>query len=231
METWKVILLLVSLAHPASCAEQLKLSLVRRDTETFHAVVAEFWPPGMVPVFRVEKGGVTQWRRFPLRGQENNADAEFFGMPLAGEEAVLNGRWEVKATRNTEKPYLFWELAMSGTNFIGRFDRNTDYRFGTIAEGSFVANKFFMRAEYIQDAYLLNAVFTNRVLKGEWKRTDGEEGGLWEASQYAVILPPLTDLVELFEWQKGTNRVYLTAGKNPGEGWMRSEPALCRVWK
>jgi hypothetical protein len=231
MEPWKIVALLCSVVFQTLAADPLKLGKIERDGAMFRAVVSVNWPPGLIPIFAVEKSGSLHWRRFPLRGQENNSEALFFGLPLEDEKPALNGRWEINATRPSGKAFLYWELTMDGTNVVGRLDPNTDYRFGTIAWGQFSSNKFAMRVEYVQDAFLLNGMLVDGRLKGDWKRTDEEESGVWEATQEPAPLPAGANLVRLFEWQNGTKRAYLIEGKSPGANWTRAERALCRVWK
>jgi hypothetical protein len=197
----------------------------------FNAVASELWPPGLVPIFVVEKKGVVQLRRFPLKGQENISEPLFFGAPPEDEKPFLGGRWEITATRGSERPFLYWELVMDGPKITGRFDRYTDYRFGTISSGEFVSNRFEMRVEYIMDAFVLTATFKDGVLKGDWKRTDDAEHGTWEAKQIAMPLPPFKNLVTLYEWRKGDDRAYLTDGKSAGADWLREMRPLCRVWR
>jgi hypothetical protein len=196
----------------------------------FRAVTSELWPPGLVPIFVVEKKGALHLRRFPLKGQENISEPLFFGEPLEDEKPFLGGRWEITATRALERPFLYWELVMDGPKITGRFDRYTDYRFGTMSGGEFVSNRFEMKIEYVADAYLLSGKFVDGKLKGIWKRADEAEHGTWEAKQNAVELPAMTNLVRLYEWRKGEERGYAVEGKAVGEGWLRAERALCRVW-
>jgi hypothetical protein len=197
----------------------------------FHAVTSELWPPGLVPIFVVEKKGVIHLRRFPLKGQENISEPLFFAAPLEDEKPFLGGRWEITATRASERPFLYWELVMDGPKIAGRLDRYTDYRFGTISGGEFVSNRFEMRVEYVMDAFLLTATWQDGVLKGDWKRTDDAEHGTWEAKQIAVPLPALRNLVALYEWRKGDERAYLIEGRSAGTEWMRETRPLCRVWR
>jgi hypothetical protein len=197
----------------------------------FNAVTSELWPPGLVPIFVIERKGVTQLRRFPLKGQENISEPLFFGAPLEDEKPFLGGRWEITATRASERPFLYWELVMDGPKITGRFDRYTDYRFGTISSGEFISNRFEMRVEYIMDAFVLTATFKDGALKGDWKRTDDAEHGKWEAKQITVALPPFTNLVALHEWRKGDERAYLIEGKSAGEDWVKESRPLCRVWR
>src|SRR5687767_11347178 len=67
----------------------------------FVAVCTNDWPPGMVPIFEVEKANRFELRRRPPRGQENFYAPLFFALPPEDEPdaAKLAGRWESTAQR------------------------------------------------------------------------------------------------------------------------------------
>lgn len=198
------------------------------------------WPTGLVPVFAVERQGVTELRRRPLRGQENFTDPLFFAWPPAPETnaAAITGRWWVRTrSHQTETVHeLAWELTVEGGKIAGRFDPATDYRFAHITGGDWERNQLRLNVDYINDRFELTGEWLAGQLSGRWRRTDDGDGGEWSAERPVVAgLPPAgeAELVALHAWQhpNETRRHYGITPPDPAAGWERVEPALGRVWR
>ncbi len=203
----------------------------------FRAVLGPAWPPGLSPVFQVEKNGALQLRRRPPRGQENITEPLFFALPpeLEMESAKIAGHWRCEALRaDGTKAYPDFEIATEGNNVAARFDQNTEYRFAFMSGGTFLTNGLTLRVEYISEQYELTGRFASNRLSGSWKRVQGLEHGNWQAERTAN---PLTawdnaSVAPLYEWRRGASDVTYTLGDaHPGPGWSRSAQPLCRVWK
>lgn len=205
-------------------------------TAAFRAVVSREWPPGLVPVFAVEKNGVTELRRLPARGQENFSAPLFFALPAEGEtNSGIAGRWEAAATRTDgSKHRLALELAVDGERVAGRFDQNTDYRFAFIESGLVRTNRLTLEVRYINDSYqlLLDAGAGRR--KGRWRRTDDTEAGSLELTrgQGDFIVPAGAKPVAFHECRREgePRRLYLRSDEPVPPGWRRNAEALCQVW-
>ena len=197
----------------------------------FHAVVTNTWPSGFVPIFAVEMTNHIELRRRPRRGKENATEPLFFALPPADEPeaAKLAGRWEVEAIRYSgSKEYPVLELAIEGDLVSGRFDQNTDYRFAYVMGGTFRSNVLELRVEYINDAYIIQGAWRDGKMNGRWRRQDDSEQGPWEATRPVGKFPSSTNVINLYEWRRESDRRY--AVEKPGPEWMRSARPLCRVW-
>ena len=208
----------------------------RLGSPVFLAVITNEWPTGLVPVFGVEKAHEVELRRRSLAGEENTSEPLFFALPPEDETdaAKVAGRWECRAIRNTDsKKFLVWELAAEMEKISGRFDQGTEYRVASIAGGTFRSNRFELRVEYLRDAYVLTGDWRDGKLKGDWRRTDDEEHGTWEAAREEGRPPPRGEIVRLYEWRRASDnaRHYAVEGEKMAADWERSRRALCRVWR
>ena len=206
------------------------------DGMSFLAVCTNDWPPGLVPLFAVERTNRFELRRRPQRGRENSLDPLFFALPPEDEpDAVrIAGRWECNAVRgDNSKAFLAWELTLEGDQIAGRFDQNTEYRFAYLVGGTFRSNRIEFRVEYIMDAYLVTGEWQEGKLAGKWRRTDDDEAGTWVASRDAARVSANKDTLPLYEWRRATDdsRRYALEGEQLEPGWQRSPRPLCRVWR
>lgn len=193
---------------------------------------------GLVPLFVVERQGLSTLRRIPPKGQEQQFDPIAFVLPLETEQASgsVSGRWRVVSKKEDGSVHrLTWEMAAAGTAVSGRFDPDTDYRFAHITDGTLIDGRLAFRVEYIEDRYVVTGVTGADGWSGIWQRPDGSEKGQWSATralpEKPASLPPRA--VALWEWRKsGSPEVwYGVEGQAPeGAGWGRNEPALGRVW-
>lgn len=217
-------------AMPAGAPEQ------RPGKPLFYAVLSQHWPAGLVGLYSIkgESEGGLELRRRPLRGRENWTEPLFFAEPLEEEEAAkkLAGRWDCRALRDGSTQYLAWDLTMDGEHVVGRLDQNTDYRFAHVVGGTFRSNRFEMRIEYIMDSYLLNGVWENGKMSGEWHRTDGGESGTWQASRFSQECVTSGKTIGLYEARRSSDgaRRYVLEGTILGPEWDQRIP-LCRVWR
>jgi hypothetical protein len=208
----------------------------RLGAPVFLAVVTNEWPTGLVPIFAVEKAHGVELRRRGLAGEENTSEPLFFALPPEDEPdaAKVAGRWECRAVRATDsRNFLVWELAVEMETVSGRFDQDTEYRVAHIAGGTFRSNRLELRVEYLRDAYVLTGDWRDGTLKGDWRRTDDEERGTWEADREPAPPPPRGEVVRLFEWRRASDnaRLYAVEGNTRAAGWERSPRPLCRVWR
>ncbi len=208
------------------------------DRVAFRAVISSRWPPGLMPIFQVEKTNRYELRRRPPRGQENFTEPLFFILPPVEEPDAANiaGRWDViAADSGGSKKYFGWDLAPDGVELSGRFDQDTDYRFGFIAGGTWRANAIEFRVEYIEDRYHVSGRFHEGRMKGTWRRTDDFDQGLWEATRgvEARVIPPAGETIPLHEWRRGADnaRHYDTDPDWKRAGWEREPRPLGRVWR
>lgn len=213
--------------------EKLKSQL---DGPVFLAVTTNEWPTGLVPVFAVEKAHGVELRRRALAGEENTSDPLFFALPPEDEPdaAKVAGRWECRAIRATDsRNFLVWELAVEMEKISGRFDQDTEYRVASIAGGTFRSNRLELRVEYLRDVYVLTGDWQDGALKGDWRRTDDEERGTWEATREEARPQPRGEIVRLYEWRRTSDNVrhYAIEGEKLVAGWERSLHPLCRVWR
>lgn len=204
----------------------------------FRAVATRDWLPGLVPVFTVEKNGLTELRRLPGKGQENFAEPLFFALPAEGDTNAIQlaGRWESAATRSDgSKVHVALELAVDGERVAARFDQNTDYRFAFIESGSAQTNRLTLEVRYIQDTYQLLLSAKSGRWSGRWRRTDDTEGGALELTRNLApfAAPPTAVPVALHECRRpGTERrLYLLAHEAVPAGWERLAQPICRVWR
>ena len=184
----------------------------------FYAVVTNNWPTGLVPIFAVELTNHIELRRRPRRGKENGTEPLFFALPPQDEPeaAKVAGRWELEAVRyGGTKDFPVWELAVEGDQVSGRFDQNTDYRFAYLMGGTFQSNVLELRVEYINDAYIIQGTWNADTMNGRWRRADHSEDGPWQATRPAAVVPPNTNVVNLYEWRRNDARDYAT--KSPGQ--------------
>jgi hypothetical protein len=207
------------------------------NAQPFRVLTAAAWPAGLVPVFEVERDGRYELRRRPSAGRENTTDPLFFGLALITEpdSGRLAGRWQIQSTNDHGgKHWTFVELTSHGERVAGRFDQNTDFRFGFITGGVWRSNALTLNAEYIQDRYQLQAACLESKLIGTWRKTDDSEHGWWTGRR-AVPNPPLpldSKTVPLWEWQRTADRSrrYGIDTNVAWEGWERIPEPLCRVW-
>ena len=208
----------------------------RLGAPVFLAVVTNQWPTGLVPVFALEKASGVELRRRGLAGEENSSEPLFFALPPEDEPdaAKVAGRWECRAVRNADsRNFLVWELAVDMEKISGRFDQGTEYRVASVAGGTFRSNRFELRVEYLRDAYVLTGDWRDGKLKGDWRRTDDEEHGTWEATREEVQPLPGGEIVRLYEWRRVADnaRLYAVEAGTMAAGWERSPRPLCRVWR
>ncbi len=204
----------------------------------FFAVVSHPWPPGMVPLFEIRKSKTYELRSRPRPGRESSSHPLFFAYPLPHDTATskLSGRWDVLSVdcEDTRNDYG-WDFAVEGTNVMGRFDPDTDYRFAYVSGGTFVSNKLSLNVEYINQRYRITGVWNDGALNGVWRQRKESSRGTWHASRANTEMQPVTDgfdLVRLYEWrhrQTGVPR-YSPEGTLEKSEWTRQEPPLGRVW-
>jgi hypothetical protein len=201
----------------------------------FYAVSAMAFPPGLIPVYAVERNESFELRRLPPKGRENFMDPLFFALPPEEETgaARVAGAWDCTAESiHGIQSYFGWELAISDDQVTGRFDPNTDYRFAFITGGSFQSNRLELFVEYINDRYQVTGDWKDGTLAGTWRRTDDDDHGAWEATRPATnfSLPP--EAVPLYEWVRSSDntRHYSIDPEWNETGWERSPRPLCRVW-
>jgi hypothetical protein len=208
----------------------------RLGAPVFLAVITNEWPTGLVPIFAVEKAHGVELRRRGLAGEENTSEPLFFALPPEDEPdaAKVAGRWECRAVRAKDsRNFLVWELAAEGEKISGRFDQATEYRVAFITGGTFRSNRLEMRVEYLRDAYALIGDWQQGKLKGDWRRTDDEERGTWEATREAGRPLPRGEIARLYEWRHPSDnaRHYAVEGEAMAANWERSLRPLCRVWR
>lgn len=209
---------------------------IESQTLAFRAVVSRRWPSGLVPIFLVRKKGGITLRRFPPSGQEGLIEPLFFGLPSEGEETKrdLLGRWECIATHEDgAKEYFSWDLTLQGSDLVGRFDVDTDFRFASIMNGHFLKDQIRMDVQYIEARYHLEGQMAQGDLSGEWSRTDEEGKGTWEA-QRPELPPrlPKAGLCHLWAFKKdGHSEIYRVEGQAIDPDWIRDEQPLCRLWR
>ena len=200
----------------------------------FMAVCTNFWLPGLVPIFAVEKTNRFELRRRPLRGQENYTEPVFFALPLDDEAdaRAVAGRWEVEALRGDSRVNCALELAVQTNAVAGRFDQYSEYRFADMMGGTFRSNVLQLRVEYTGDVYLLGARLSEgKLIEGRWRRDDNSELGTWNASRSGSGFIIATNLVELHEWQRGEERRYTVGDEKLDGAWAQVARPLCRVWR
>ena len=203
----------------------------------FLAVVASSWPPGLVPLFAIEKDGHFELRRRPLRGQENLTEPLFFAAPLVDEResAKVAGRWDCVATyADGSKKYPGFEVTTEGDALIGRFDQNTDFRFAFLTGGAFRTNRIELHIEYSQDRYIMTGRWHDGKLRGTWEQLDGPNQGTWEAERPGprIKFTPPSPPTPLYEWHRAADgaRRYSVATSLDESGWERAARPLCLVW-
>ena len=203
----------------------------------FLAVVSSSWPPGLVPLFAIEKNGHFELRRRPLRGQEHLTEPLFFAAPLEEEResAKIAGRWEGVATHlDGGKKYPAFELTTDAGAIVGRFDPGSDYRYAFVTGGVFRTNQIEIQIEYIQDRYTLTGIWSGGQLRGTWQQLEGTLRGSWEAerSQPKIKFVPPSLLKPLYEWHRAADgaRRYSVALVLDEPGWERTPRPLCLVW-
>lgn len=206
-------------------------------TNAFRAVLAREWPPGLVPVYAVERRGRYQLSRRPPKGQENFLEPLFFALPATGDTnaTAIAGRWTVTAThRDGHHSALAWELTVEGDQVAGRFDPNTDYRFAFLTGGLWRTNRIELKVDYINDKFELEGHLTNQTFSGTWRRTDDGDDGVWQAVRPADSPGGWAEArtVALYEWihPETGRRLYRPAGEDVEEPWQRQPEPLCRVW-
>ena len=196
------------------------------------------WWVGTVPLFAIEQKGQVELRRLPLRGQEEQVDPLCFVLPLEeeSEAARVAGRWNVVSRKADGAVHrLSWEWTASATRLSARFDPDTDFRFAHITDGLVVSNQVSFTVEYIQDRYLVRGTLGPDGWKGDWRRPDDSETGVWTATRVvpeAKLSWPATRAV-LREWRRPEDgRVEYRTGDEPpaGPGWDPVSRPLGRVW-
>lgn len=204
----------------------------------WQAAVAASWLPGWLPVFAVERRGMTELRRRPPRGQENFTEPLFFALPAATETGAsdLAGPWHVRATNsNGSTHHLGWELTVEAGEVSGRFDPDSEYRFAFITDGTWRSNRLELRVENVSEKYEVNGELRDGRLAGSWRHLDGEPAGTWSAERPAVPPPPGDPalLIDLWAWTRPDHATPFYGSKPPDgtNGWKRSEQPLGRVWR
>jgi len=200
--------------------------------------VSDDWPPGLVPIYAVERRGLTELRRRPPRGQENFVDPLFYALPGTSETNAFTiaGRWQVRAIGNDgHRHQLTWELTIEGDAVSGRFDQNTEYRFAFIDGGTWRSNRLELLVEYVNEHFALAGELTETNLTGTWRRTDDSRSGTWTAERLGdpLQLGERVELRDLFTWREPGNPA-LRYGVEPPDAsgrWQRAEPLLGRVWR
>lgn len=198
----------------------------------FMAICTNQWPSGLVPIFAVGKTNRIELRRRPPRGQESYTTPLFFALPPDDEpNAVkLAGHWEGTAERpGGTKDFPAFEFTVEDDQIAGRFDQNTQYRYAYVSGGTFRSNRFELRVDYMNEAWLLSAHWTEGLLKGTWRREDNAEQGAWEATREPAMSPK-AKAVPLYEWRRPSDDARRYGIGDFGPEWKRSKRPLCRVW-
>jgi hypothetical protein len=201
-------------------------------------VLAEEWIPGLVPVFAEEKEQIFKLRRLPVRGQENSSEPLFFALPPTDEASALQiaGPWHCEAIRGSgSKVFPGFELAIDLEMVAGRFDQNTEYKYGFITGGIFHSDRLELNIRHGDDLYRMTGQLESGKFKGDWRHLNGEERGSWTAwrDKPAFSSPESSEAIELFEWRHPSDSAirYGIEGWEPGPEWVRTPRPLCRVWK
>jgi hypothetical protein len=222
-------------------ARQTNLPAYRTMTQrpVWLGYVGDDWPPGLVPIYAIERRGVTELRRRPPRGQENFVDPLFLAVPAAADTnaPAIAGRWQVRATTSGgQRHQLIWELTSEGSEVSGRFDQNTEYRFAFINGGTWRSNRLELLVENVNEQVVLEGGPGEAELTGTWRRTDDSQSGTWAAERLGDPFPSggnALALVDLFTWRAPGNPAPRHGPESPDESgrWQRDATPLCRVWR
>ncbi len=127
------------------------------------------------------------------------------------------------------------EIAVLGKQAAARLDQDTDFRFAFLTGGIWESNRVTFTVEYVNDRYALTGEEEAGILRGTWRQLPEGDDGVWEAKRPTQTgrIPSLDEVTPLFQWTRPVDgrRKYLLEGKSPGDGWVREERELCRVWK
>ncbi len=202
----------------------------------FRAVRVSRWPAGLVPLFEVSRDGAFELSRLPALDSENSSEPLFFALPAAGESEALRlcGHWEFRAVRNGSTSLTALEMTVWNGRVSARFDQNTDYGFASFSRGTFENNRLRLTARYIADAYELQALWEDGVLRGNWRDLGDSERGTWEAVRREGPIVSEAGAVPLFEWIRqsdGARRCAVGDGAELAQEWRRADRPLCRVWR
>lgn len=202
----------------------------------FRAFVSRRWPSGLVPVYLVKKKERMALQRFPPRGQEGLIEPLFFALPTKGEDTNRNllGRWECIATHEDgAEEYFAWDLTLRGSDLVGRFDVDTDFRFASILRGHFLKNQVRFDIQYIEAKYRLEGSLEQGDLEGEWSRVDEDGMGTWKALRPELPPPlPKGGLCHLWAFKKeGFPEIYRVEGQSIDSDWVREDQPICQVWR
>lgn len=211
-------------------------------TPLFRAWVSPQWPPGLVPIFAIEKDDRWELRRKPLKGQENFSNPIFFALPRKEEVDTKDwvGRWDLVATNATGTTHhVAMEWIVEDGHLGGRLDQNTDYRFAFLHDGFCRSNRVELKIDYIQDHYILTGERRGSKLVGTWAQTDHSDGGHWVAerprSTAEKAFQEDSESVPLYEWKRRTDDLRWYGTQKPvfpdAGLWERTETPLCRVWR
>lgn len=202
------------------------------------AVDPSHWRPGLVPIFAVERHGITELRRRPPRGQENFSDPLFLALPAVTEteSAALAGRWHVRAEgADSQRHQLTWELTSEDGQVAGRFDPNSEYRFAFVTSGTWRSNRLELLVDYVNEHFTLVGALAGGKLGGSWTKSDDSQSGTWTADRLGDPLTKTSEtfqLIELFVWTtEGEPSPHY--GDRPPDAhrpWKKSARPLCRVW-
>lgn len=212
------------------------LKIDQSQVVAFRAIVSRRWPSGMVPVYLVKRAGTIRLQRFPPTGQEALVEPLFFGLPSASERTNrdLLGRWECIATHEDgAEDYFAWDLTLRGSDLVGRFDVDTDFRFASILGGHLLKNQIRFDVQYIEAKYRLEGILERGELKGDWWRVNENGKGTWKALRPEPTRRlPQEGLVHLWEYsQEGQPSIYRVEGQTVEASWIREDQPICLVWQ
>lgn len=204
----------------------------------FRGISVRYWPAGLVPIFAVDLETHVELRRLPMKGRENFSEPLFFALPPAEELQAgrICGRWTLtSASRAGRRDRMALEIAVLGKQAAARLDQDTDFRFAFLTGGIWESNRVTFTVEYVNDRYALTGEEEAGILRGTWRQLPEGDDGVWEAKRPTQTgrIPSLDEVTPLFQWTRPADgrRKYLLEGKSPGDGWVREERELCRVWK
>jgi hypothetical protein len=207
------------------------------------------------PVYRLRGGGYRMREALVRREDwEEIEEAPFFAVspersrpglvPVVGDEGQtlflalsanparpandLDGAWQTRARTAGGDDFSFeMRLTLRGEEVVGRVDAGQ-------LEGRLRDRRVVLDLTTERGSYSLKGELEDGRLHGDWRSTDGSDGGTWSAERIDTTpeeeRSPL--VAPLYEYRRGDGaRLYSTRADLPADGFTRAAQAVARVWR
>ena len=181
------------------------------------------------PFFAVPPGR-TRSGLVPIAGEGGRTLFQALSAAPARPANDLDGAWRTQARTAAGDDFSFeMRLTLRGDEVEGRMDGGP----GRV-EGRLRERRIELALTSDSGSYALKGTLENGRLRGDWRNTDGSEGGTWSAERTDTTpeeeRSPL--VVPLYEYRRGDGaRLYSTRADLLADGFTGAAQPIARVWR